>query len=304
MNIRDSMEIVQNDKTKDVLRVVKSLVIDVLHQTLKYVRDISSAPLLKFELDELREEAEHRIKNILSEDQANKYNLKTKMKGDVKMNNTDRWQPEAGERYYYVSSLGNVEWHLWEEAVDTLYYKVGNCFKTKEEAQEVANTWKRLLNEYYANKNLNQNSLYISETARLPDWCKQNEWIFDYNEREYAQVKDIFGDIAAVALTYAGTKEQVTKSWKYIADCCCQAKVHPYYDHEMQQLVGKILDNGIRRVMVTACAPICWPERPQKKIFMADNWYTAENLITHGYNLDNRPCGVLEHLEAGVWVYD
>jgi hypothetical protein len=219
------------------------------------------------------------------------------------MSNTDRWKPAPNKNYWHVTRSGEVRWLCWyNDPCDKALYTIGNCFETAKEAEEAAEALKRFFSEYHANKNLNRSSPTISETAKLPDWCKQNEWIFDYNEREYAQVKNIFGDIAAVALTYAGTKEQVTKSWKYIADCCCQSKICPYCDQEMQQLVGRILDNGLRRVMVTACAPICFPEKPQKRIFMGDEWYTAENLIDYGYTLDNRPCGVLEHLENGEWV--
>lgn len=59
---------VQDDKTKDVLRVVDSLVIDVLHVTLRYARNISSVPLLQSKIDSFRKDAKHRIKSILSEE--------------------------------------------------------------------------------------------------------------------------------------------------------------------------------------------------------------------------------------------
>lgn len=65
MNNTNREENVQNDKLEDVWNVVDSLVVDVLHQTLKYVRDVSSVPLLKFELDELRKEAKNRLKTYL-----------------------------------------------------------------------------------------------------------------------------------------------------------------------------------------------------------------------------------------------
>lgn len=58
----------QEDKTKDVLGVVDSLVADVLHVTLRYSRNISSVPLLKSRIDCFRKDAKHKIKSILSEE--------------------------------------------------------------------------------------------------------------------------------------------------------------------------------------------------------------------------------------------
>lgn len=211
------------------------------------------------------------------------------------MSNTDRWKPAPNKNYWHVTRAGEVRYLCWyNDPYDKALYTIGNCFETEKEAEEAAEALKRFFSEYHANKNLNRSSLYISETAKLPDWCKQNEWIFDYNEREYAQVKDIFGDIAAVALTYAGTKEQVTKSWKYIADCCCQAQLHPYSAKEMFKLLGKTLSNGTRSEIVTA--------HEEEFVHMSNGWYKADDLIDYSYTLDNRPCGVLEHFENGKWV--
>lgn len=113
-----------------------------------------------------------------------------KMKGTEEMSNTNRWKPEEGDRYYFIGMFGNVQWRLWGDIVDTLYYEVGNCFRTVEEAKNAAETWKRLLNEHHENKNLNRSSsselmeLFTnalknigglsnnSETAKLPDWYK------------------------------------------------------------------------------------------------------------------------------------
>lgn len=224
------------------------------------------------------------------------------------------------ERYYLIDALGNVQWYLWGDSSDTLYYKAGNCFRTREEAEEVAGAWKCLLNKYHENKNLNWSSsselmkLFTdalkntgsltdnSKVAKLPDWCKVNAWIFDYNELEYAQVKNITGEIEDVDLVYIGTEERATKSRKYINDCCFRANVRPYCDKEMKQLVGKILDNGTRRAMVTACFSTYFPARPRKRVFMVDEWYTAEELIKYGYTLDGKPCGKLVHKDGDNWV--
>lgn len=224
------------------------------------------------------------------------------------MSNTDRWKPALNGFYYYISGAGEVSFSCWyDDYTDRKRYNMGNCFATAEEAKEVADAWRlflknRLVNDYHESKNLKWNSSNTSEMTKLPDWCKQNEWIFDYNELEYAQVKDVFGDIEAVALIYAGTKERVTKSWKYIIDCCYQAKVRPYCDQEMKQLIGKILDNGTRKVMVTACEPAYVLTGLHERVFMAEDWYTAEDLIKYRYTLDGKPCGKLVHKKWDAWI--
>lgn len=142
------------------------------------------------------------------------------------------------------------------------------------------------------------------QEAELPEWCKPGAWVFDCNEREYAKVIDITGEIEDVDLIYIGTKERVTKSRKYIIDCCFQARVRPYCSQEMKQLVGRILDNGTRMAMVTACEPDNVLARLQEVVFMADDWYTAENLIEYGYTIDGKPCGILEFNDDGEWKED
>lgn len=51
-----------------------------------------------------------------------------------------RWEPECGEKYYYISTVSQIYDLIWtgitEESVDYVHYKLGNCFKTKEEAQK------------------------------------------------------------------------------------------------------------------------------------------------------------------------
>ncbi len=142
------------------------------------------------------------------------------------------------------------------------------------------------------------------QEEELPEWCKQDAWVFDCNEREFAQVKDITGEIEDVDLVYRGTTERVTKSKKYIIDCCLQARIRPYCDQEMKRLVGRILDNGTRRVMVTACEPDNVIAKSQEVVFMADDWFTADDLIENHYYIDGKPCGRLEFNDDGEWKED
>lgn len=60
---------VWNDSTEDVLRVVESVIIDVLDAALMYGKDIGYGELyLRPKLDQIRGEAKSKLKSILSEE--------------------------------------------------------------------------------------------------------------------------------------------------------------------------------------------------------------------------------------------
>lgn len=46
------------------------------------------------------------------------------------------WKPEKDEIYYYLYSYGKIEEDTWDNInEDRIRYAIGNCFKTKEEAE-------------------------------------------------------------------------------------------------------------------------------------------------------------------------
>lgn len=48
-----------------------------------------------------------------------------------------RWKPKDGDVYYGVVADGTIKRITWDnDIVDCGYYKIGNCFKTEEEAQK------------------------------------------------------------------------------------------------------------------------------------------------------------------------
>ena len=52
------------------------------------------------------------------------------------------WKPKEGESYYVVEtnrSIGVEEW--WSETMDMNYYKLGNCYRTREEAEANRDKW-------------------------------------------------------------------------------------------------------------------------------------------------------------------
>ena len=47
------------------------------------------------------------------------------------------WKPKDGDIYYGVMGDGTIKSIIWDnDVVDCGYYKMGNCFKTEEEAQK------------------------------------------------------------------------------------------------------------------------------------------------------------------------
>ena len=52
------------------------------------------------------------------------------------------WKPKEGEPYYIVETNGSIgveEW--WAETIDMNYYKIGNCYRTSEEAEANHKKW-------------------------------------------------------------------------------------------------------------------------------------------------------------------
>ena len=57
-----------------------------------------------------------------------------------------RWKPSKGERYFYVSDNGFVEFTYWQiEEVDHDYYEFGNCFRTEKQAMKALEKVKETL---------------------------------------------------------------------------------------------------------------------------------------------------------------
>lgn len=59
---------------------------------------------------------------------------------------TTRWKPEMGQTYYYVVGDGRVYDDTWvnDSAVDNGRFEIGNCFKTREEAERAVEYLKAL----------------------------------------------------------------------------------------------------------------------------------------------------------------
>jgi len=59
----------------------------------------------------------------------------------------EKWEPKENETFYYVSEYGSTKGSPYSKC-NYLYLKdFGNCFKTEEEAEQVKDKIKELLNK-------------------------------------------------------------------------------------------------------------------------------------------------------------
>lgn len=60
------------------------------------------------------------------------------------------WKPKYGKEYWYYLDAKRVDWTCWNSKVlDLLNWKIGNCFRTEEEAEaKGGKIIEALLNEY------------------------------------------------------------------------------------------------------------------------------------------------------------
>ena len=53
------------------------------------------------------------------------------------------WKPNLDDMYYYVDELCCISSDPWvNDALDLMFYKLGNCYKTKKDAENDINKWK------------------------------------------------------------------------------------------------------------------------------------------------------------------
>lgn len=64
-----------------------------------------------------------------------------------------RWKPEENEEFYHFVSCGNIELSNWDcdEPFDEMRYGFGNCFKTKNQAEEARIEIAKLLFKFHEN---------------------------------------------------------------------------------------------------------------------------------------------------------
>ena len=52
------------------------------------------------------------------------------------------WKPSKGDKYWHISSNGSADYYCWtDDTLDFLTYKLGNCYRTREEAEANRDKW-------------------------------------------------------------------------------------------------------------------------------------------------------------------
>ena len=132
------------------------------------------------------------VENLSKEE----YNLFTQLIEKSKKKKNNIWKPERREKYYYVRNDGEVFHSFYENccSADCGNYSMGNCFRTREEAEftvkklEVIAELKRFAEENN-NKELDWNNKNQTKYWLAYD-CKNNE-ILIYNNM-FVKHNDIF----------------------------------------------------------------------------------------------------------------
>lgn len=93
-----------------------------------------------------------------------------------------RWKPEKFQKYYFSDNDGSVWYNRWDgDHIDRNRFEIGNCFKTKEEAEQAAEYLKALAtvrgdgtskftkgkSNYYVVYNTTYNCLDVSDNCYL-----------------------------------------------------------------------------------------------------------------------------------------
>lgn len=122
-----------------------------------------------------------------------------------------RWKPKNRERYWVVECNGNIcqtEWN--DDNIDDWLYLTGNCFKTKEEAEEYKNQI-----EYTARyKN------YIEEHSEPLDWHNESQWKYypEFHSNDNRIYIDYYCSIRIQGVIYASNEQIIWDAIKEIGE--------------------------------------------------------------------------------------
>ena len=207
------------------------------------------------------------------------------------------WKPEKGDQYYFMDSVGDI---VCDPLGDFTWMSeriaMGNCFKTREEAEAAAEKVKEMLLSLQdtAQPTTQVNIQVNTQVKKLPDWCRNGALAWENGD--YFELEVIDEDHRITMKYSDGTEESVTSD--YIGKHVKQARLRPYNEVEMKELVGKVVERNGMLELVAAYKP----EQDDFKIALSDDWYYNTDLLYDGYTIDGHPCGKLEHLEDGEWV--
>lgn len=205
---------------------------------------------------------------------------------------SERWKPEKYERYWIIafSEVVQSEWRA--DCADLIRWRMGNCFKTKEEAVDaLKKITALLLSLHEPTKDFNQLpklTAKVFDRPDCPEWCKVGEWIYDKEINSYSQVseKDVTKYIQEV-------RKLISKG------AVVPARLRPFNTEEMKALVGRTVapDYGAVFLVTKFVAT-----GEGGKVCVDGIYYDADRLLDE-FTIDGKSAGVLEHLNGkGEWV--
>lgn len=200
----------------------------------------------------------------------------------------ERWKPGKGEVYYCIFANGNIDRAVWKDfSSEKGLFEHGNCFKTEAEAKAAEKKLKALLLSLHTTQDTTQDE-------QLPDWCKVGEWVYHDSDGYYYTVKSI--DIENDNIQITDEESEYTYTANEIKTFFSEARLRPYNADEMKALVGKVLESKEEAHLIYAF------DKTTEKIETPYAFFDAQLLLDGSFTINNKPCGVLEHLENGEWV--
>lgn len=140
-----------------------------------------------------------------------------------------------------------------------------------------------------------KNSLIERPANGLPDWCKVGEWVYYEPRSAYCKIEQMCDGFMLRFIN--GNSTAIPRcDVKTIK----QARLRPYSADEMKALVGRVVTNAEGNDYL--CTAFKRATDNSVAVVDIDTWVGATYILEHGYTVDSKQCGVLEHLENGEWV--
>ncbi len=147
-------------------------------------------------VENLSEEEREQLMKLIQKSNGSKRNL---------------WKPKCGELFFYISGRGYIFSSIWINSyICNEYYSVGNCFKTKEEAEftlekvKVETELRRFAEE--------NNECEIDWSDR-----KQNKWLICYNY-DLKNIDTGYDNTLRTHYIYFSSKEIAKQAIKHIGE--------------------------------------------------------------------------------------